>query len=196
MLHRVSRHSGRIKIGFVVAGCAEQAARRAHAALAANDQGLMRSHLVCLRRAFGRWMTVQATRRLNNFSGFLEKRDGALVLVRNLVEIGDKLQRHRICRRLCLSIGPAAKFELCKRKQARCETARCERHNAVPEQTHTDPPRRTGNCRGRPTPNFAIALATAGPIGGTPGSPTPDGFSVDATIVTSTSGISSMRSER
>ncbi len=41
-----------------------------------------------------------------------------------------------------------------------------------------------------------MALATAGPIGGTPGSPTPVGFSVERTIVTSTSGISWMRSER
>jgi hypothetical protein len=39
-------------------------------------------------------------------------------------------------------------------------------------------------------------LATAGAIGGTPGSPTPLGFSFERTIVTSTSGISLMRSER
>jgi len=39
-------------------------------------------------------------------------------------------------------------------------------------------------------------LATAGPVGGTPGSPTPVGFSVDATMVTSISGISPMRSDR
>ena len=41
-----------------------------------------------------------------------------------------------------------------------------------------------------------MALATAGAIGGTPGSPTPVGFSVERTIVTSTCGISWMRSER
>ena len=35
-----------------------------------------------------------------------------------------------------------------------------------------------------------------GPIGGTPGSPTPVGFSLERKIVTSTSGISWMRSER
>ena len=40
------------------------------------------------------------------------------------------------------------------------------------------------------------ALATAGPIGGTPGSPTPVGGSVESMIATSTSGISLMRSER
>src|ERR1022692_2345085 len=62
--------------------------------------------------------------------------------------------------------------------------------------THVAAPRTIGNCRGRPNPNRAIALATAGPIGGTPGSPTPVGFSVDATMVTSTSGIASMRNDR
>jgi hypothetical protein len=41
-----------------------------------------------------------------------------------------------------------------------------------------------------------MAFATAGAIGGTPGSPTPVGFSVERTIVTWTSGISLMRSER
>ena len=44
--------------------------------------------------------------------------------------------------------------------------------------------------------SFRQALATAGPIGGTPGSPTPVGASVDAMTATSTSGISLMRSER
>ena len=39
-----------------------------------------------------------------------------------------------------------------------------------------------------------MAFATAGPIGGTPGSPTPVGRSVEATIWTSTSGIASIRS--
>ena len=40
------------------------------------------------------------------------------------------------------------------------------------------------------------ALATAGPIGGTPGSPTPVGSAEDGTICTSTLGISFMRSGR
>ena len=40
------------------------------------------------------------------------------------------------------------------------------------------------------------ALATAGAIGGRPGSPMPVGFSVDLMIATSTSGISPMRKLR
>lgn len=40
------------------------------------------------------------------------------------------------------------------------------------------------------------ALATAGPIGGVPGSPTPVGAALDSIIATSTCGISEMRSER
>ena len=39
--------------------------------------------------------------------------------------------------------------------------------------------RTIGSRRGRPRPSRAIALATAGAIGGTPGSPTPVGFSVE-----------------
>ena len=41
-----------------------------------------------------------------------------------------------------------------------------------------------------------MALATAGAIGGTPGSPTPVGISVERRTITSTSGISWMRKER
>ena len=44
--------------------------------------------------------------------------------------------------------------------------------------------------------SFDQALATAGAIGGMPGSPMPVGFSVDGTMCTSTSGISLMRSTR
>ena len=47
-----------------------------------------------------------------------------------------------------------------------------------------------GRRLGRSTPSRASALATAGAIGGTPGSPTPVGFSEERTIVTSTAGIS------
>ncbi len=39
-----------------------------------------------------------------------------------------------------------------------------------------------------------MALATAGPIGGVPGSPTPLGFFVDGTMCTSIAGIWLMRS--
>jgi len=42
----------------------------------------------------------------------------------------------------------------------------------------------------------ASALATAGAMGGVPGSPTPEGALVDATMCTSTSGMASMRSTR
>ena len=42
----------------------------------------------------------------------------------------------------------------------------------------------------------ATAFATAGPIGGTPGSPTPVGGSFDGTMYTSTIGISRIRRTR
>jgi hypothetical protein len=45
---------------------------------------------------------------------------------------------------------------------------------------HHPLPRIIGSRRGRSNPRRAIALATAGPTGGTPGSPTPVGFSANA----------------
>ena len=56
--------------------------------------------------------------------------------------------------------------------------------------------RAKGRSRTRSAVSFAHALATAGAIGGTPGSPTPVGFSEDGTMCTSTFGISPMRSWR
>ena len=53
--------------------------------------------------------------------------------------------------------------------------------------------RLNGRTRTRFPVRAKTAFATAGPIGGTPGSPTPEGSSVDGTMWTSTSGISSSR---
>jgi hypothetical protein len=50
-----------------------------------------------------------------------------------------------------------------------------------------------GSTRYRLPVAAKAALATAGPIGATPGSPTPVGASVEGTICTSTFGMSSMR---
>src|ERR1700730_12973846 len=50
-----------------------------------------------------------------------------------------------------------------------------------------------GSTRWRLPVAAKTALATAGPIGATPGSPTPVGASVEGTIWTSTFGMSSMR---
>src|SRR6185437_13291330 len=53
-----------------------------------------------------------------------------------------------------------------------------------------------GNTRTRLPVAANTAFATAGPTGATPGSPTPVGGSVEATMYTSTLGISFMRSTR
>jgi len=58
------------------------------------------------------------------------------------------------------------------------------------------PPTAKGRMRSRLPVAAKTALATAGPTGATPGSPTPVGASGDCTICTSTFGISSMRSTR
>ena len=67
------------------------------------------------------------------------------------------------------------------------------RRRVVPAQALRRSLRLNGSTRTRLPVAAATALATAGPIGGTPGSPTPVGFSVDGTMWTSTTGISSMR---
>ena len=55
-------------------------------------------------------------------------------------------------------------------------------------------PECSGSSRRRWPVSANTALATAGAIGGTPGSPTPPGFSVLGTMWTSTTGISFRRS--
>lgn len=57
-------------------------------------------------------------------------------------------------------------------------------------------PERNGRRRTARPVSRRQALATAGPTGGTPGSPTPVGGSADSTIATSTAGISWIRIER
>src|SRR6185437_2821097 len=54
----------------------------------------------------------------------------------------------------------------------------------------------SGSTRSRLPVAAASALATAGAIGGTPGSPTPVGLSVDGTMCTSMAGISLIRNTR
>ncbi len=59
-----------------------------------------------------------------------------------------------------------------------------------PLEAHTDAPIRSGSRRRRFPVAAKTALATAGATGGTPGSPTPPGFSVLCTMCVSTRGMS------
>src|ERR1700676_3874722 len=64
----------------------------------------------------------------------------------------------------------------------------------VDAESYVSVPLANGSVRMRLPEAAKTALLSAGPIGGTPGSPTPVGFSVEGTMWTSTIGISSMRS--
>ncbi len=65
---------------------------------------------------------------------------------------------------------------------------------AMARSRQTKSPMEKGSRRGWRPVALNTALATAGPIGGTPGSPTPVGASMDGTICTSTVGMSERRS--
>ena len=67
------------------------------------------------------------------------------------------------------------------------------RQGLVQTRVYVSVPTAKGSVRMRLPVAAKTALLSAGPIGGTPGSPTPVGFSVEGKMWTSTFGISSMR---
>src|ERR1700733_4076160 len=69
-------------------------------------------------------------------------------------------------------------------------------HDGVRYARHATPGRGNGSTWIRLPVAAKMALATAGPTGATPGSPTPVGAAFDGTIYTSTVGISFMRRTR
>src|SRR5205814_10168331 len=114
-----------------------------------------------------------AARTHDDAARFLEERNGALVLLRDLVERRDRREAARILR-----MG------------ARADKQQPER------ALHTASVRANGRWRTDCPVSTRQAFATAGPMGGTPGSPTPVGFSAERTTSTSMRGISPMRSIR
>src|SRR4029077_8063980 len=143
-------------------------------------------------RPLARRMAIHAARMLQDLARFLEQRDGPRLGIGNPSEALRRTQFGRQlrpigCRRLTggpLDRGASDNHEHCP--------------GAVQDGgfAHHTKPRTIGSWRGRLWPRRASALPTAGPIGGTTGLPTPVGFSLERKIVTSTSGISWMRSER
>src|SRR5690349_2362255 len=135
-------------------------------------------------------MTVETARAQDDFAGFLKQRHRARALFLDLVELLDRRERAlRLCERL--------DAEHLQSSQSSARTRRTDRHR--PQcLCHRGPPhalaRLNGRCRTDVPVSARHALATAGPIGGTPGSPTPVGFSAERITVTSTLGISWMRS--
>jgi hypothetical protein len=184
---RMAGHMRRIEVRRSVAGVARQ--RRGAVAIgAAHDQRLMRSALISLARAVARGMTVHAARMLQHLAGFLDQRSRTRVAIGNAGKVGGRAQ--------VASSGLRTWLRLCvlpRDGQGRSHQSCGENRDTF---VHHTVPRTIGKRRGRPRPRRAMAFATAGPMGGTPGSPTPVGFSVEGRIVTSTSGISWMRNER
>ena len=123
---------------------------------------------------------------LQHLADLGEQRDRAVALIGDAGKAGGGAESRSARRRRGLRQREGAAEQQSDRSDSGSESDRPH---------HTVPPT-IGSDSGRSRPSRASALATAGPIGGTPGSPTPVGFSVDATILTSTSGISLMRSER
>jgi hypothetical protein len=124
---------------------------------------------------------------LQHLADLGEQRDRAVALIGDASEAGGRAQRRtaRLRRRRGL-----------RQREGAAEQQGASGGDTKDQRAHHTVPPTIGSESGRSRPSRASALATAGPIGGTPGSPTPVGFSVDGTILTSTAGISSIRSER
>ena len=160
--------------------------RRAMSVFPADHQGLMKTPLIALTRTLGHRVTIEAARMLQHLSDLAEQSERARMLVGDIGETvgtaqgGGSLQSRRLSKR-----------------GRRCDQAAARGHCGASQKArlHQPTPFTIGSELGRSRPRRANALATAGPIGGTPGSPTPDGASVDGTIRISTAGISLIRKD-
>ena len=185
----VARNVGGVEIGPAVASVALQR-RRTVTVRSAHHQRPMQPHAIGLMRRVARRMAVHATRMLQHLAGLRKESDRAGPRVGKARKVGGGAQ---VARPLWERLSQGApRMKRCGNRHAEGDGGSRSRKAAPLHHVA----RTTGSRRGRPRPNRAMALATAGPIGGTPGSPTPLGFSVERITVTSTSGISSMRSER
>lgn len=179
----IAGNAGRMKVlPAVAAGAFEP--RRPMSVSSADHHGLMKTALIALTRTLGRRMAVEAARVLEHLSDLAEQRERARLPVGNAGETIGRAQGYGSLRRRGLSV--------CRGYSGQAE-AGCHGDPVKKVQSHQPAPFTIGNELGRSRPRRARALATAGPIGGTPGSPTPDGASAEGTIRTSTAGISLIR---
>src|SRR5467141_856963 len=140
-----------------------------------HDQRLMRTHSVRLRRTIARRMAIHATRVLQHLTGFLKQRDRTRALVLDRLEARNRAELCAFLSRALAECGG----------EANRNHRRCDGKQQREPWTHHATPCTIGRRRGRCKPSRASAFATAGPIGGTPGSPTPVGCSLDFTMATS-----------
>ncbi len=130
--------------------------------------------IVALRRAVAGWMTIHASRAFDDLADLAEDRGRARGSVVDRLKVGGRAQRVRH--------GGASR--------------RDSQREGEDGDSHAKPPLPNGNRVAITPVSARHALATAGAVGGTPGSPTPVGAASDLTMTTSTAGISAMRSDR
>src|SRR5258708_32451993 len=181
---RMARHMGRIEVRRPMARVALEG-RSSVSIRPAHHYRLMQTSAIGLMRAVTGRMTVHAARMLQHHAGLREQRQCTSMAIRNAGKVRGWAQA-----RWLLSCGAL------ERRHAAGESSEQQSHANRALNVHHAVLRTIGSRRGRSSPKRASALATAGPMGGTPGSPTPAGFSIERKIATSTSGISLMRSDR
>ena len=181
---------GVIDVGWAMAGGAAHS-RGAEAIGTAHHKRLMGMLVLALQRTVGCRVAVHAPRMRDDLAGFLEQGDGTVLVTLDFGEIAQRPQGFG-CRRLGAGLGVDAAGD--QGRQCREEGDGLEVHLFAPHAFGTK--REKGRSRMRWPVSLAQALPTAGAIGGTPGSPTPVGFSSDGTMNTSTFGISLMRKTR
>jgi hypothetical protein len=150
-------------------------------AVGADDPWHVRPHRVGLRRAIAHRMAVEAARALDHLADFGEQGDRTRFRIFDPGKGRDRLET-------------GGRLRFCGAHADRSEHERGR--SGQDEETRAHTRFTIGSWVGRARPSFASALAMAGPQGGTPGSPIPVGAAVELRIVTSTSGISMILSDR
>jgi hypothetical protein len=151
--------------------------------------------VLALERPVAGGVTVDAARMLQDLSGFHEERHGALRRVRDTREGIDGQERPSALRERQGWAEPGRETA-CREREGGAggqELPRSAVSHVISAQALS---RVNGSRRTRCRVRWKSAFATAGAIGGTPGSPTPVGGAAEGTMWTSTGGISSMRSGR
>ncbi len=184
-------HADRVVIGILMTGRAAEAGR-AEAVGAAPHRRLMGYSLIALPSAIVSGVAIPTSRMLEDLAGLDEEGNRALGPVDDGGEGLGPAQRGGV-----LSAGCARGAAAGERgdgdgggHDGRVPSPGARGHDGL-----APPPASRENGRrwtGRPL-SASQALATAGAMGGTPGSPTPVGGAAEGTMCTSTRGISSMR---
>src|SRR5207253_2098802 len=185
----MSGHADRIVVRGLVARRAMQSGD-AVPVRAATHGRLVEPTVRALEGAIAGRVAVHTPGMLQDLACLYEERLGALAGVGDALEGARRPERRVLTRHRGIGDQP--------RREAECRQyvtggSLPNRHRFLLRQAVS---RAKGKRRTRRPVRWNRALATAGAIGGTPGSPTPVGAAADGTMWTSTAGICSMRSGR